>query len=82
MQGAARQRLLARLLDAAGVTSMGLLFADVEGRRWIEIGPAKFATQEEDQAYESRRGPSYDSGPDSRARRQRVGARMARIEHH
>jgi hypothetical protein len=40
MQGTARQRLLARLLDAAGVTSTGLLFAAACGASTTHDGPA------------------------------------------
>lgn len=40
MQGAARQRLLARLLDAAGVTSTGLLFAAACGASTTHDGRA------------------------------------------
>jgi hypothetical protein len=40
MHGAARQRLLARLLDAAGVTSTGLLFAAACGASTTHDGPA------------------------------------------
>src|SRR5687767_2458208 len=40
MQGAVRQRLLARLLDAAGVTSTGLLFAAACGGSTAHDGRA------------------------------------------
>jgi hypothetical protein len=50
--------------DTTFSQKLGPTFIDVEGRRWIEIGPAKFSTEEEDQAYQLRRGHSYDSGPD------------------
>lgn len=43
---------------------LGPQFVDIEGRRWIEVGPAKFSTPEEERAYLGRKGTSYDSGPD------------------